>query len=77
MNRHLLITTALVLALLAGRPAAAGDNCSVRDVAGNWTFATGIGRQMLGEPFPPEKDIAAIGTMNIARGLIRGDREHD
>jgi hypothetical protein len=38
--------------------------CSLRDVAGQWLFATGIGRQML-PGFPPDKDITALGTMDI------------
>ncbi len=73
MNRNLLIITTLVFSLLAGRPAAAESNCSVRDISGNWMFATSIGRQMLGAPFPPDKDITAIGTMNIERdGSLSG-----
>ena len=39
--------------------------CSLRDVAGKWLFATGIGRQML-PGFPPDKDITALGTMNLS-----------
>ena len=73
MQRHLLIITTLVFCLLAGHSATAGDRCSVRDVAGNWAFATGIGRQALGGDFPPGKDITAIGTMDIERnGTISG-----
>lgn len=66
MNRHTLTIGAIVLLTLFGRPAAADDSCSIRAIAGNWLFATSIGRQMLGAPFPPDKDITAIGTMNIA-----------
>jgi hypothetical protein len=40
--------------------------CSLRDVAGKWLFATSIGRQMLPN-FPPDKDITALGTMNVNR----------
>ncbi|MDJ0907712.1 MAG: hypothetical protein QNI99_00855 [Woeseiaceae bacterium] len=73
MNRHLLIITTLILAVFAGRPASADANCSVRDIAGNWVFATNIGYQALGEPFPPGSDVTAIGTMNISRnGTISG-----
>jgi hypothetical protein len=58
---------------LFGRPAVADDDCSIRAISGSWLFATSIGRQMLGEPFPPDKDITAIGTMNIARdGTLSG-----
>ncbi len=70
-------TKALTLCLLllsAGlaNAAWAERGCSVRDVAGKWMFATDIGRQML-PGFPPEKDITAIGTMNIARdGSLEG-----
>ena len=39
--------------------------CSIRSVAGEWLFATGIGRQMLEELFPPDKDLTALGTMTI------------
>lgn len=66
--------TLCLLLLSAGlaNPAWADRGCSVRDVAGKWMFATGIGRQMLPN-FPPDKDITAIGTMNIARdGSLEG-----
>ena len=66
MNRHNLALGTIVLLTLLGRPAVADDSCSIRAIAGNWLFATGIGRQTLGAPFPPDKDITAIGTMNIA-----------
>lgn len=49
-----------------------GD-CSNRAVAGKWAFMTAIGRQMLGAPFPPGKDLTALGTMNIDRhGNLEG-----
>ena len=67
MYRYFLALSAILICTLASRPALAGASCSVRDIAGNWMFATSIGRQMLGEPFPPDKDITAIGTMNIER----------
>ena len=66
--------TLCLLLLCAGltNAAWADRGCSVRDVAGKWMFATGIGRQML-PGFPPDKDITAIGTMNIARdGSLEG-----
>ncbi|MDH3432072.1 MAG: hypothetical protein OEM60_05955 [Gammaproteobacteria bacterium] len=73
MNRYTLTLGAIVLLTLFGRPAVADDSCSVRAIAGNWLFATSIGRQMLGGPFPPDKDITAIGTMNIAHdGTLSG-----
>lgn len=73
MNRHTLTLGVIVLLTLFARPATADDNCSVKDIAGNWLFATSIGRQMLGGNFPPDKDITAIGTMNIARdGTLSG-----
>ena len=64
----------IALALLSG-PATADHSkaCSVKKLAGNWLFATSIGRQMLGAPFPPDQDITAIGTMNIERdGTMSG-----
>jgi len=62
----------LLLSAVLANPAWADRGCSVRDVAGKWMFATGIGRQML-PGFPPDKDITAIGTMNIARdGSLEG-----
>ena len=66
MNRLTLTLGTIVLLIMFGRAAVADDSCSVKNIAGNWIFATSIGRQMLGEPFPPDKDITAIGTMNIA-----------
>ena len=63
-----LVRTILVLALASfvGSPVLANDDCSTNSIAGDWVFATGIGRQMLGGPFPPDKDITAIGTMTFA-----------
>jgi len=63
-----------LLAAHAASAAAGGkSDCSVRAVAGKWAFMTGIGRQMLGEPFPPGKDVTALGTMNIDRhGNLEG-----
>ena len=73
MKRRILTLGAIVLLALLGRPAIADNDCSIRAISGNWLFATSIGRQMLGAPFPPDKDITAIGTMNIARdGTLSG-----
>ena len=73
MNLQTLTLGTIVLLTLFGRPAVADDSCSVKDIAGNWIFATSIGRQMLGGDLPPDKDITAIGTMNIARdGTLSG-----
>ena len=73
MHRHLLTILAILVCAVSARPAVADSGCSVRDIAGQWVFATGIGRQMLGVPFPPDKDITAIGTMNIERnGTLSG-----
>jgi len=73
MNRYRLTLGAIILLTLIGRPALADHSCSIRAIAGNWLFATSIGHQMLGEPFPPDEDITAIGTMNIARdGTLSG-----
>ncbi len=65
---------ALILATtLCGTHAMADKGCSTKTIAGKWIFATGIGRQSLGGPFPPGKDITALGTMNISRdGTISG-----
>ena len=51
-----LVFTSVLIAFCAffAQPSLADSSCSVRDVTGNWMFATSIGRQMLGEPFPPE-----------------------
>ena len=68
----LAIAATLVFAL-PGEATHAGNGCSVKSIAGKWMFATGIGRQSLGAPFPPGKDITAIGTMNINRdGSLSG-----
>jgi len=49
-----------------------GRGCSLRDIAGNWLFATGIGHQML-PGFPPDKDITALGTMEVRKdGTLSG-----
>ena len=61
------------MGLLPTAQALADDPCSTQAIAGRWVFATNVGRQMLGEPFPPGKDITAIGTMNIERdGFLSG-----
>ncbi len=71
MNR-LTLSFALICTLFAA-PSFADHGCSVRDIAGRWIFATGVGRQMLGDGFPADKDITAIGTMNIHRdGTLEG-----
>lgn len=73
MNRHTFSVGTMIAAILLSGPAYAGDKCSVRAIAGSWLFATDVGHQMLGAPFPPDKDITAIGTMNIARdGTLSG-----
>jgi len=70
--RTLTMTILLMgMGLLPTAQALADGPCSTRAIAGSWVFATGIGRQMLG--FPLEKDITAIGTMNIAKdGSLSG-----
>ena len=71
MYRCKMSLMALLACSLYGAPAFADKACSVKQIAGNWVFATGIGRQMLG--FPPDSDITAIGTMNInADGTLDG-----
>ena len=73
MKRRVLTIAAVSVFALNSLPTDASAGCSVRDIAGKWIFATGIGRQSLGEPFPPGKDITAIGTMNINRdGTLEG-----
>ena len=67
MTRLALVLVIGLVMALPGGVASAGNGCSVKAVAGQWLFATGIGRQMLGAPFPPDKDITALGTMNINR----------
>ncbi len=76
MKKHA-IAIGLVLVSLTLASEAFADRgkrgCSIDDVAGRWVFATSIGRQTFGPPFPPEGDITAIGTMNIGRdGSIEG-----
>ena len=72
--KSLMMTILLMgMGLLPTAQALAGGPCSTKAIAGSWVFATGVGRQMLGDPFPPGKDITAIGTMNIDRfGNISG-----
>ncbi len=66
-----ILTAGLLLFTLHGTPALADNACSVKQIAGNWVFATGVGRQMLG--FPPDSDVTAIGTMNIdSEGNLSG-----
>lgn len=73
MNTARLISTALFAGLLLMQSAGATERCSGKHMAGRWVFATSIGQQMLGVPFPPGKDITAIGTMNIERdGSLSG-----
>ncbi len=63
----------MAMGLLPTAQALAEGPCSTRAIAGHWVFATGVGRQMLGAPFPPGKDITAIGTMNIGKdGSLSG-----
>ncbi len=62
------------MGLLPTAQALADDLCSTRAIAGRWVFATGVGRQMFGDPIPAGKDITAIGTMNIDRdGNLSGE----
>ena len=61
------------IGLLPTTQALADGPCSVKALAGHWVFATGVGRQSLGSPFPPGKDITAIGTWNVAKdGSLSG-----
>jgi len=53
------------ISLLSTTQALADGPCSTKAVAGNWTFATNIGRQSLGAPFPEGKDITAIGIFSV------------
>jgi len=55
------------IGLLPMAQALADEPCSVRALAGHWVFATGIGRQSLGPPFPEGKDITAIGIFSVDR----------
>jgi len=63
--------TALVLALLLGSNAFAGEalECSARALAGRWMFATDVGKQL----YFPGGDITAIGTFKVDRaGKLQG-----
>ncbi len=63
----------LLLVALTAAPAVvqAARPCSVASVAGEWVFATAVGRQAF--PDTPEGDITAIGTMNTdAEGNLSG-----
>src|SRR5262245_60773079 len=58
--------TALTLAaLLLGSNAFAGESqeCSARQLAGRWMFATDVGKQL----YFPGGDITAIGTFRVDR----------
>ena len=75
MNRTRKALAALVALAISSPFAMADDDpgCSAKKLSGNWMFATSIGRQMFGEPFPPDQDVTAIGKMNIHRnGTISG-----
>ncbi len=64
------LTMAILLmgmGLLPTVQALADGSCSTRSLAGRWMFATGIGRQSLGPPFPVGKDITAIGIFSVDR----------
>ncbi len=66
--KSLLMTILLMgTGLLHMAEALADGPCSTRAIAGHWVFATNVGRQMVGDPIPPGKDVTAIGTMNIDR----------
>lgn len=61
------------IGLLPAAQALADGPCSVKDLAGRWVFATDVGRQALGDPFPPGKDITAIGVFNVSKdGSVNG-----
>ncbi len=66
MNLPRLTALLTAITLVSAAPAVANGPCSTNALAGNWMFATGIGRQAL-EGFPPDKDITAIGTFHLAR----------
>ena len=73
MKTLLLVALAMLMSAPMVQALANDGACSTRAIAGQWVFATNVGRQMLGGPFPPEKDITAIGTMNIDRyGNVSG-----
>lgn len=69
-----LLAALVAIATLTTTNAFANDEqCSTKMLAGKWVFATQVGRQML-PGFPPDKDITAIGTMNIGRdGGVTGE----
>lgn len=71
----LLTTTILMLgiALFPSAQALGDEVCSNESIAGRWMFATGIGRQSLGPPFPEGKDITAIGIFSADKfGYVAG-----
>lgn len=71
--KRIIVLCIAVFTATAAPLASAGDRCNAKMLAGRWVFATSIGRQSLGAPFPPGKDITAIGTMNIERdGALSG-----
>lgn len=71
MKRQALAITAIAFFALTGTPSEANAACSIKDIAGKWIFATGVGRQSLG--FPSDGDMTALGTMNIERdGSLSG-----
>ena len=64
-------TMTLTLALLLGSNAFAGESteCSARQLAGRWMFATDVGNQT----FFPGGNITAIGTFRVDRnGNVKG-----
>lgn len=72
--KSLMISLLLMgIGLLPTAHALADGSCSTKSIAGRWMFATGIGRQSLGPPFPEDKDITALGIFNIdRRGNLNG-----
>lgn len=73
MKTKRLICSALFVGILLMQSAGATERCSGKHMAVRWEFATSKGQQLLGVPFPPGKDITAIGTMNIERdGSLSG-----
>jgi len=67
MKKLFLTMGAAAIGVLGALPGLADELCTTNAVAGSWVFASGVGHQMLGEPFPPGKDMTAIGTMNFDR----------
>ncbi len=66
--KSMMMTILLIgMGLLPAAQALADGVCSTRSMAGRWMFATGIGRQSLGPPFPEGKDITAIGIFSVDR----------